>query len=320
MKKEEFTEVLLRYTNTTTEEAQKIIELKNEFPFSQLLHVLAARASKDHSFTNSQEELQLAAIYSANRTVLKEIITKPVPVYVEQPVTVIREVQSVTVVEEQTFTETSAVIDSTHPEDGTIDVADELMIDLKRLNELKQGFEALFVHEEDTSHNFTTQEISPPEATPKAKKPKGKSSKTRAQRIVELAKKLQEQEASAPSEESKKESTMGSETIIEEIANSKKQFTPESSKQKEQIEIIDQFIRAQPSITSAKDKTFIAPQGDLSTIKSGEFGDNVISETLVDILLKQGKKDKAIEVLKKLIWKFPQKKTYFAAQIEELKK
>jgi len=45
-----------------------------------------------------------------------------------------------------------------------------------------------------------------------------------------------------------------------------------------------------------------------------------VSETLVDILIQQGKKDKAIEVLKKLIWKFPQKKTYFAAQIEELKK
>ena len=56
------------------------------------------------------------------------------------------------------------------------------------------------------------------------------------------------------------------------------------------------------------------------TEKSTHFADNVISETLVEILIKQGKKTKAIEVLKKLIWKFPQKKAYFAAQIEELKK
>jgi predicted Zn-dependent protease len=55
-------------------------------------------------------------------------------------------------------------------------------------------------------------------------------------------------------------------------------------------------------------------------IKSGEFGDHIVSETLVEILIKQGKKDKAIEVLKKLIWKYPQKKAYFASQIEELKK
>jgi hypothetical protein len=41
---------------------------------------------------------------------------------------------------------------------------------------------------------------------------------------------------------------------------------------------------------------------------------------LVELLLKQGKKEKAVEMLKKLIWKFPQKKSYFAARIQELKK
>jgi hypothetical protein len=40
----------------------------------------------------------------------------------------------------------------------------------------------------------------------------------------------------------------------------------------------------------------------------------------VEILIHQGKKERAIEVLKKLIWKFPQKKAYFAAQIEDLKR
>jgi len=60
-------------------------------------------------------------------------------------------------------------------------------------------------------------------------------------------------------------------------------------------------------------------KGDLSE-KSLTYGENIVSETLVQILLKQGKTEKAIEVLKKLIWKFPQKKAYFAAQIEDLKK
>lgn len=55
-------------------------------------------------------------------------------------------------------------------------------------------------------------------------------------------------------------------------------------------------------------------------IKAGEFGDNIVSETLAEILIKQGKKERAIEVLKKLIWKYPQKKAYFASQIESLKK
>jgi predicted Zn-dependent protease len=108
--------------------------------------------------------------------------------------------------------------------------------------------------------------------------------------------------------------------ILDEIARSKQEISPGNEKQKEQLEIIDQFIKTQPSISNKRDQPPVASQGDLSTIKAGEFNDNVVSETLVDLLIKQGKNDKAIEVLKKLIWKFPQKKAYFAAQIQELKK
>jgi hypothetical protein len=58
---------------------------------------------------------------------------------------------------------------------------------------------------------------------------------------------------------------------------------------------------------------------DLSE-KSTKFGDDLISENLAVILLRQGKKGRAIDIYKKLIWKLPQKKAYFAARIEEIKK
>ena len=50
-----------------------------------------------------------------------------------------------------------------------------------------------------------------------------------------------------------------------------------------------------------------------------EFGDQLVSENLAKILAKQGKTEKAIDIYKKLVWKFPQKKAYFASQIESLK-
>jgi hypothetical protein len=106
--------------------------------------------------------------------------------------------------------------------------------------------------------------------------------------------------------------------LIEEIKSTKKKIKPESTKQIEQGEIIDQFIKTQPTITR-KNAAPPSNSGDLSE-PSSQFGENIVSETLVEILLKQGKKDKAIEALKKLIWKFPQKKAYFAAQIEDLRK
>jgi predicted Zn-dependent protease len=156
-----------------------------------------------------------------------------------------------------------------------------------------------------------------------APRPKGKSKK---QRIIELAKAMNEAETEEKDLEEKdqKERTDGrpgnpSDELIEEIRVSKEEIVPESDKQREQMAIINNFIKIQPSITNARERQSHA-SGDLATIKSGEFGDNIVSETLVEILIRQGKKDKAIEVLKKLIWKYPQKKSYFASQIEDLKK
>ena len=105
------------------------------------------------------------------------------------------------------------------------------------------------------------------------------------------------------------------EPLIAEIKSGKRKHKIENPRQKEQNEIIDQFIKTQPIIPKPSSTV---PDADLSE-DSSMFSDNIVSETLVEILLKQGKREKAIEVLKKLIWKFPQKKAYFAAQIEDLK-
>ncbi|HEX9650342.1 MAG TPA: tetratricopeptide repeat protein [Cyclobacteriaceae bacterium] len=49
-----------------------------------------------------------------------------------------------------------------------------------------------------------------------------------------------------------------------------------------------------------------------------KISDSLLTENLAEIFLQQGKSDKAIEIYKKLIWKFPQKKAYFASQIDKL--
>jgi hypothetical protein len=58
---------------------------------------------------------------------------------------------------------------------------------------------------------------------------------------------------------------------------------------------------------------------DLS-LPSIQFKDDIVSENLANILKNQGKIEQSIDIYKKLIWKFPQKKAYFASQIEALKK
>src|SRR5690606_21895175 len=96
--------------------------------------------------------------------------------------------------------------------------------------------------------------------------------------------------------------------------------TISNEKLKEQIKIINKFIENEPKLSRLEREE--GPQGnrvDLS-LKSSKVHQNIASENLALIMVKQGKLEKAEEIYNKLIWKFPEKKAYFVAQIEELKK
>ena len=355
MDKNQFISVLHHFSGSSVAEAEEVLALKKRYPYSQVLHALSAKVSRDHGFSNHQQELQLAAIYASDRSVLKEVMNAE---YSRdgRPETKDPEVKLIP----KTPTAPSKNVDGlTTGQRTTVpvsnDLADAVLADLEQLNKSRHDFESMFEGvfimppqpvdstdptTEDTSTEDTKEEAhdvirskgdeavmqvhQQVEALASKQEKTGKSKKAR---IVELARALEAERMAAEkhSESSHDSDGMAStdkktgDALIDEIASTKSAITPETEKQKKQIEIIDQFIKAQPSITSAKDKPQVIT-GDFSTIKSGEFGDNIVSETLVDILVKQGKKDKAIEVLKKLIWKYPQKKAYFAAQIEELKK
>jgi tetratricopeptide (TPR) repeat protein len=337
VEKETFIKLLARYPESTAEEAQAVIMLKEAFPYSQVLHTLSARLSKEQGFSTQTQELQQAAVYAADRGVLKEVMQA-------EQLSVVKSTRLSAAISEAASVMTPAPVASQDDFDPD-SVADEVMHDLEKLHELKQNFEALFIEGKANAVVPAEKEKPKPAKTEtplpvsfhrdlsKSKKERivelakalEEPPKTKKERIIELAKALeaQRQQPNPPAVEPrppvKKKRDNPGEDIIEEIASTKETIEPENEKQKEQLEMIDQFIKTQPSISNAKDKPMNIASGDLSTIKTGEFSDNIVSETLVDILLKQGKKDKAIEVLKKLIWKFPQKKAYFAAQIEELK-
>jgi hypothetical protein len=305
VEKNHFIQVLKEYPSSTSDDAKQVLQLKEDFPYSQLLHALSARLTKDHGFSNQQSELQAAAVYAADRSALKDVMTADV--------------------DEPAIIESSkaAVLATTDhaPAAASSNVAEEVIHDLEILHELKHNFELMFTESEQETPRRTTvkRETSRPKKSKASAKKKSAPAKASAK--TKKPAKAKKKGVAATKKKVKKKSKPGtSEDLINEIANSKRELAPESNRQKEQLKIIEQFIKAQPSITHMKDKLAAAPTGDLSTIKTGEFGDNVVSETLVDILIKQGKKDKAIEILKKLIWKFPQKKAYFAAQIEELKR
>jgi tetratricopeptide (TPR) repeat protein len=86
-------------------------------------------------------------------------------------------------------------------------------------------------------------------------------------------------------------------------------------KEKPISEIIDQFITTEPKISSKKQDFFSpANMAKLSIVENLDF----VTETLANIYEKQGHFDKSIEAFKKLILKYPEKRTYFATRIKEI--
>jgi hypothetical protein len=330
--KNQFIQILHGYLTSKEDDARQIQALKEIYPYSQVLHALSARLSKDHDLPSANEDLQQAAVHAADRAVLKEVMTRVVAWPASHEVTGIEHPET-----PASISTTPAAHDGRHRDT----LAEEVMFDLNRLSELRHNFESMF--EEDAPPVLADERpasgvadqryetLQEENEVGKASKPKArvgrKPGREKAQRIIDLARalekeKLKNQPEAKPvqkkSQDQKKRSNGPDDEIINDIKNSKKKLSPETDKQQEQLEIIEQFINSEPRIPKLGDKA--APSDDLSGVRGGEFGEHLVSETLVEILIHQGKKERAIEVLKKLIWKFPQKKAYFAAQIEDLKR
>ncbi len=103
------------------------------------------------------------------------------------------------------------------------------------------------------------------------------------------------------------------ETPVEIIAENEEKH----SRKQIQADLIDKFILANPRIEPAREKTEHSAE-DKSKPYIEEKG-VFVTETLAKIYINQGYYSKAIDIYEKLSLKFPEKSSYFAAQIEKVK-
>lgn len=86
-------------------------------------------------------------------------------------------------------------------------------------------------------------------------------------------------------------------------------------KHRAEADVIERFIREEPQIQPPQPENLSVEN---KARKSSEEQYDLVTETLAHIYVEQAMYVKAIEVYKKLILRFPEKKSYFAPQIKEL--
>ncbi len=287
-------EIVADFSAIESDNVEGLTKACQEYPYAQVLHTLLAKGSKKFDSPDYNKHLNFAALYTSDRKILKAIIqdTFQEP-YSNEPATMVEQEAEIVVVEKGP--EESAEVDETpihfsdedkdaiHKETDADQLRDEIYANLRQLKNKIKPYE-------------DEEQVQQPTAP---KKPT-----TRRKAAAEAL--------------SKEQNTDEEPDVIKELKTKKKKKP--KGKQKEQIDLINNFIKSEPSIKKNQLEEVDSSEKQDLALKSIEFGENLVSENLAKIFIKQGKTEKAIDIYKKLIWKFPQKKAYFAACIEELKK
>ena len=345
MKKQKFVDLIRNYHNIEKEDLNSLIELEKLYPYSQVIHHLIAKSSIDLKSKNAKLRLNKAALYATDRTILKALIDNKIDF---GTVSVINEKRA-----QESIEQKPTSVEKQQPsadQSAIVALRKEVIKNLKELQITKKYYLKLF---EEKYPDTTLNEIKGKTAKGKTNKraTKGKSLKKPNKKIakdkrvknasINIAKgkglkegsattskvdkpktgnkkfaKAKKDSKTAPSTEKKNPKIKSNlDNIV--IRKPKSNNNPNKN-QEEQINIIDQFIKADPKI-KVKSAAKKSPIEDLSK-SSQQFHDEVISENLAQIMKNQGKTKQAINIYKKLIWKFPQKKSYFATQIDKIKK
>jgi tetratricopeptide (TPR) repeat protein len=302
------------------EDYNELSLVKTEFPYMQGILPLLVLSAKKYNIENYKKTLQSAAICTIDRVHLKELL-----ILFDDKVTVqVETTNNPSSTEKQDNSPLPIVIHAIKPAKHLPETFfKEFYEDMDKLKLSKEAYNETLQRIEEISNESILKNKT---ATQKAKK-KSSTVKVSVSKTTEAAKTKKKTSTTSKKDSSKKKiikkrtkSEPIYHTIIEEIKLKEIKAISDAHLM-EQINLITSFIEKEPSINkkmldgSVDAKRVLEDLSESST----HLSDDVISETLAKLMIKQGRKEKAIDIYKKLIWKFPQKKAYFAEHIKNLK-
>ena len=335
MTPQEFHRELLNLPKVSDRFLAEARALRKKYPYFQALPLIIALGENQRNDPKAIESLHTAAAFAADRGLLKEQMNAAAPLIVTSAKTetsdvvtepaegTVTEPAAVTVAEPVEATATKPVevrvaepveaTPSEHPETPEVTApgtfADRVLSGLGELRERMNQF---------------TEQVHPSRSDIQPPSGLAETMPAAAEQETAYTAEGKEEKEKKEKKEPRETAKDPSDKLLDEIKSKRKRQKPDSDRQVEQMELIDKFISNKPSrrpsrktVTEKTTEPAAAPEPP-PPAGQDNYSENVISETLVDLLIRQGKKEKAIEVLRKLIWKFPQKKALFAARIQEL--
>lgn len=350
MNREEFLKYLESPGQLDKRSILEIHELLNEFPYFQTAHLMLLRNLYVLGNIKFDSQLKKSAAYIGNRSVLYYLLQRPGITALEkpgeskpdkkteEPVTE-KLKEKVPEKKEPEVSISKKTLEKKKPEQddkqGKETLADVI---LKRIEEIKKRQESL-----KSGKLPTSKEVAPEKKVSAGEKPI-------ADKILnEFAeKKKPEKKAESQIKDSKANQILeigNEDEIFEGISGEKEQLDADELKivagydellelEEENIqenlldtanekvkndELISKFIINSPHILPRKEDAPYEEQTDISE-SSGRENEGFITETLAKIYINQGYYSKAVFAYEKLSLKFPEKSSYFAIQIEKIKK
>mgnify|MGYP003631646212 FL=1 len=274
-----FLDLISKADNLENADLKKALKLQEKYPYFLAPKVLAAKYEWDKASGASKTLLHWAAVVSPDRKRLKSLLTGTSPIVQHHPI----ETPPVALDENSESKEIIAPSAPPLPE---------------KTNTQKEE-----VVTDNTSRPKRDEILRRLEENLKKIKKTAPSSNTNNQEQVKKKEEVLEKEVE------KKEPTTES---------NKKPKKPATKKNKKaQQKLIDEFKEKPIRLTKDKlDESVALP--DLSD-QSTHLNHSMLSESYAKLLVKQNKKNEAVEIYQKLILNFPKKRAYFADQIEKLR-